>query len=413
MIALGTVIHDQRGHRYGVDHELGVGGQATAYEVAHIPSATPYVLKVPHDGTVTRDMRERWRSLIALNLSTYSPALCGPLSLLHPDHGAGTIQPKVGGVPLEAAFEAPDWSLLDGLLIAAMVAEAVALLDALGVAHGDLAATNVLLDRVRGAYRVSLIDFDNAALPGVPAPELAGQTYYAAPELLLGRATASVASDRFALAVLLHEVLLLRHPFTSLSTGLMDHDAYLRFLNQARWLEDPVHRSVALPAGSLPVGVLPRAMQQLFRRALQPDATQRPTAADWAKALRSALTDCYQCDCGGEFVNSLTRRACPYCGAVAPVLELRLPKATIPLTEISTTIGRKELGGDPTISREHVVFRRSGFSLTATCRSANGMAVHTGGDWKMLKVGDEVAVGAGDRVVFATGVEGHITAKRA
>ena len=85
------------------------------------------------------------------------------------------------------------------------------------VIHGDLKSNNVILTRAAdGAIRAVITDFGLARRPesaqrAAQSGEIAGTPDYMAPELLKG-ARASIASDIYALGVILHELVAGRRP---------------------------------------------------------------------------------------------------------------------------------------------------------------------------------------------------------
>jgi DNA-binding helix-hairpin-helix protein with protein kinase domain len=410
MIAVGEVVHDTKKRKYRIEREVNAGGQGVIFEATELATGTPRIVKVYHDACSTPDAARRLDMLVAADLSSRSPALCAPTARLHRKHGLGAIQPRAAGISLDELFQSPTYGLLDALAISFVLCQALHVLEESGdIAHGDISASNVIVNAVGTHFEVYLIDFDNFAIPGQPLPAMRGQDFYAAPELLTGHATPTTASDRFALGVLLHELLFQRHPFAALVTTNISFDEYVALLRDATWVEDPADRRCEEPAPGLPVGVLPRDVHALFRAALRPDPAIRPTAGAWVQVLGRCLGETFVCDaCAEPFVNDATRYTCPHCGAAADRLELHVGGRVIPLVQTSTTVGRTDVGGDLTISREHAVFRRSGFALRIKNLSSNGTAVHTAGKWHELTVGEEIVVAEGDEIVFAPNVKGII-----
>lgn len=414
MLTPGAVIADEHGRRYQVLREMDQGGQGTVFEALELASHGRYVAKVYHPAVATRATAARLAALVGLNLTARSPALCGPFSRLAASHGVGAVQPMAPGHSLEEVFAAPTYDLVQAFGIAAAFCRALAVLEGQAVAHGDIAASNVMVAPAGAHYTVSLIDFDNAALPGAPAPTFRGQDLYAAPELLAGTVVASLRSDRFALAVLLHEILLLRHPFASVFTTNVDFQAYVALIARGIWPEDPANGNAAPPPSGLPVAVLGRDLHELFRRGLRSVPGDRPRAEEWVRQLEVSLAQLFICgQCKGLCVNEVSRVVCPYCGVSPGPLVLHVAGRALPLDRASTTIGRDDLGGDPTVSRAHVVVRRWGWGLRLRNTSLNGLAVHTRSGWIELPAGGEIDAAVGDQIRFAPGVEGVIRARRA
>ncbi len=375
MIAPWMTIPDQHGRWYDIVREMGAGGQGTVFEARERRSQGTCVVKVYHSIISTHETAARVAALVGLSLPARSPALYGPFSQLLPQSGVGAVQMMAPGQSLEAFMQTTPYNLIQALGMAAAFCRALAVLEKLGVAHGDIAASNLMVNPVGPHhYAVSVIDFDNALIPGAPAPGFRGQDLYSAHELLTGAATVSLESDRFALAVLLHELIFLRHPFASVFAAGVDFQGYVALLGQIAWPDDPA-RGGAAPTAGHPVGVLSHDLHDLFRRALQPVPASRPTADAWVRALEGALGQLYVCGaCKGLCVNEATRYTCPRCGHMPGPLALEVAGKVIPLNRMSTTIGRGDVGGDPTVSRSHVVVRRWGFGLRVRNTSLNGRA---------------------------------------
>lgn len=407
MIAPGQTIQDKDGRSYRVHTELGSGGQGAAFLVEEVTAQRRFIAKVLTQEFATPAEEKRLKALLRLKLPTRSPAFCAPMTRLAPECGVGSIQPFAPGVALSTLLDQSVLGLLDALTVALVLSQAVAMLDTIGVAHGDLAPSNVIVDRQPDHFEVYLIDFENAALKGAPAPACRGQDYYCAPEVLAGTAPA-ITSDRFALAAVLHELLLGRHHFVAIGRPL-SFEEYKALLNQHGWLEDPAVASITSSQDGRPVAALSRVLQNLFRDALQPLPMRRPPAAAWATALLDALGEVYRCSrCGLEMVNEPTRFQCVSCGRAAEALTLVLPGHAITFETLVRAVGRADLGEDMSISRRHAVFSRAGYALRVKVESPNGLGILRDGVWRLLGPGDESTVVEGDRLRFAPSVEGVI-----
>jgi serine/threonine-protein kinase len=135
-----------------------------------------------------------------------------------------------------------------------------------GVIHRDLKPANVMID---GKGRARIADFGVAALTeSIDLHDVAGTPAYMAPELLEGR-PASVASDLYALGLVLHE----------LCTGKRLHSG--RSLDEIR----AAHASDA-PSLSNSVNDIPVALERVVLRCLARDPDARPASA---RAVMAAL----------------------------------------------------------------------------------------------------------------------------
>src|SRR5438093_2043258 len=135
-----------------------------------------------------------------------------------------------------------------------------------GVIHGDLKSANVILvERPEGGARAVITDFGLArrvagqASSGVHGSLQGGTPAYMAPELWLG-GKSSVASDIFALGVILYEMFGGCRPFPD------DSDVRVRLQHRPK------------PLGSLAQGV-PRHVDRTVLRCLDPNPLRRPASA--------------------------------------------------------------------------------------------------------------------------------------
>jgi serine/threonine-protein kinase len=162
---------------------------------------------------------------------------------------------RVGRLPAEKALD-----------IARQLCAGLAAVHERGIIHRDLKPANVMLDG-RGVVR--LTDFGLAgAYSGVedgeeaPAHEVLGTPAYMAPELTQGK-SASVASDVYALGLVLYEVFT-GHPAFTAET-LQD---YLK-----------AHREEAPRPPSSHVADLDPAVEEVLQRCLEKDPARRPASA--------------------------------------------------------------------------------------------------------------------------------------
>ncbi|MBZ4414901.1 serine/threonine-protein kinase [Myxococcus sp. RHSTA-1-4] len=138
----------------------------------------------------------------------------------------------------------------------------------LGLVHGDVNPANVFFS---GGGEVKLGDFGVARARSVdigPADGVAaGKLHYLSPEQTRGEPL-TPASDVFAVGIVLHELLLGRHPFRREET---DPDVVMTAIRGAR---------LSLP------DTLDRTLAAILRRALAPDVVSRyHTAGELAGAL--------------------------------------------------------------------------------------------------------------------------------
>lgn len=210
-----------------------------------------------------------------------------------------------------------------------------------GLAHSDLSCNNVLIDPKSGGCVV--IDIDSLVVPGLFPPEVVGTHGYIAPEVLETislppdqRKLPCAYTDLHALAVLLYEYLLMRHPLEGpkvYSRSSPEEDDFLAFGPRATFIENPFDTSNRPEDLELTVRDMGPVLEDLFQRAFVDglhNPNLRPTAMEWERGLVKTwdlLHPCGNPDCAARWfiLHDPKRPVCPYCGTRAKeVLRLRL-----------------------------------------------------------------------------------------
>ena len=228
--------------------------------------------------------------------------------------------------------------------ICILIARAVRRLHAAGLAHSDLSSKNILIDPSCGQSAV--IDIDSLVVPGIFPPDVIGTPGYIAPEVLATchlpvddpkRKHANTATDQHALAVLIYEYLLLRHPLRGPkvhSTVSTDRDELLAMGEEALFIEHPTDTSNRPTDLKIPFRVLGPFLSGLVEKAFVNGLhtpSQRPTAMDWERALCRTWdlkVDCQNPSCPNKwFIFDPGNPVCPFCGTrrrgSIPILRLR------------------------------------------------------------------------------------------
>lgn len=239
------------------------------------------------------------------------------------------------GLNLMPEDERGDWR--GAMQMALSMARAVRRLHSAGLAHSDLSYNNFLGDPVAG--KAVMIDLDGLVVPGIHPPKVLGTGGLIAPELLLQKARPSIQTDLHSLAVLIYQVLLLRHPLRgpkkhpTTSDDPREHDWIVNGPG-ALFVEHPTDRSNRPPNLRPEYHATGRFLASLIETAMIPGLFKpdlRPTAADWERALvhtLGMLVPCGNKQCEkGWFVLESEHPVCPWCGhqiglATLPVLEL-------------------------------------------------------------------------------------------
>lgn len=218
------------------------------------------------------------------------------------------------------------------LQISTTLARAVRRMHQAGLAHSDLSCNNVLIDPVTGGCVI--IDIDSLVVPGLFPPEVIGTRGYIAPEVLETieysfddprRKLPSSYTDLHALAVLIYEYLMLRHPLVGpkiFSINSPEKDDYLAFGPMAVFIEHPNDLSNRPDDLNITIKDLGADLESLFLRAFveglhNPDA--RPTAMEWEKALIRTQDMLYPCEnsmCAAKWfvLHDENNPVCPFCG---------------------------------------------------------------------------------------------------
>jgi serine/threonine protein kinase len=265
----------------------------------------------------------------------------------------------------------------------------VEILEEQGVAHGDLAPSNIIIETDGSVH---LIDFDNASSAGstFPAATMAGQPMMLAPEIRLDKQNPTIESDRYALAVLLNMVLLRRHPADGQALVPSDMDSVM---TSGRWPErDPVAEPKDVPFTALGI-----TLCKLFDRAFLIEPTQRPSANAWRQALSEALHAMVIHDCGNAFVHDKTQVRCPWCqvSVEAKWSSIAALKITVPKTGAryslalqdgkTIVLGRQNLGGQATVSGRHLELTPMGGKVLLRHIGHHPTSILKDGNWYNLQ----------------------------
>jgi serine/threonine protein kinase len=404
VLRIGDQVRTHRGRSIRIERSIAVGGQAELYRATELASGRPCALKLFHPHYQGSETERRVRFLVERELGRLSPLLLAPEDWFRSAQGLGHVAPWAPGIPLERYLETPE-PFLQGIQLALALACAVDILHGQGICHGDISASNAFVEVTPGGtLQLRLIDLDNFVTRGVPRSPCLGQILYLSPEL---RGSAGhgpdTPSELFALATLIHEAILLRHP-----GGAGDSpEEFFRRMTSGQWNEDPQLVSPSAPrAGGYSVLVLNAPIMGLFRRSflLVPEA--RPTAREWVEALKQALLDIHECPrpgCGYPVLVDCTKRACPGCAQPYPLLVLEAPTAafTRVIDQGCLRIGRQELGGAPTVSQLHAVLRRVGPQTYLESLGQNHSYRLAAGRWIRLPEQRPVLLQAGDHLRFA------------
>lgn len=364
---------------------LGQGGQGSVHLAS--PLGSPDMQVILKEIGASDTVKRRVAALCQLNLAGLSPYIAGPVDWEEADNSTVLhIAPFAEGVSLEDDHPRPLPELLE---IAHHVACQIAILEENGIAHGDIAPSNVLI-APDGA--TTLIDLDTFASldPGIPDPLHIGQPPMMAPELRGGGVSPSIESDRFAFAVLLSWLLFGHHPVTDLATNPAETEAQM---SRGDW---PERRRSRLD-GETPIEALGSDLPKLFDAAFSRKPRKRPSADTWRRALAAALDACWIHDCGQAFVADPSTKLCPWCAGRLvspgpdPKLRIVLPdtgrRFSVMLEEgIPIRLGRANLPSLPTtVSSRHLTLTRKGERLHLEHTGRHPTLIDVNGQWHRLE----------------------------
>lgn len=238
--------------------------------------------------------------------------------------------------------ERGDWRMY--LRLCLMIARATRRMHAAGLAHSDLSYKNVLISPSSG--HACIIDIDGLVVPGKFPPDVVGTPDFIAPEVIASthldkndynRVLPSRYTDRHALAVLIYQYLLLRHPLRGKKIHDINdptNDEKLAMGEKALFVENPLDKTNSTDPSSvkktdkfwvdtnnLPYSITGPYLSELFEKAFIDglhNPLKRPTADEWESALIKTvdlIQPCENKDCDAKwyaFDNS-TKPICPFC----------------------------------------------------------------------------------------------------
>lgn len=352
----------------------------------------------------TKTISDRAAVMASMKLQNLNPHYAAPIGLITQPGLLGIVCKYFnGGVTFEEWLEAGG-DYAPRVVFIRYLAEALKLLHSAGVAHGDLNAKNILLDPNNPA-RWAMIDFSNAYLPGAPEPLMLGQANTMPVSfndmLNLQRESIRAPTDVFAFAMLAHALLLGRWDFDGASSA---EDAIIQRVKGLLSGDTVCGGPDDSQAGGLPFNILPVRMQHWFRRAYSPDASQRPTMADFCRIYDQEMENLlHQCGaCAVPFFFSRGRSMnCPVCNMPLSALTASLPNGTAHEVRRNLLLGRQDLtpsGYSTNISSRHLVLTPLPAAAMLQVLGENGAFLFKadGSKRNLTKNDPETLIGPGD-----------------
>ncbi len=217
------------------------------------------------------------------------------------------------------------------VLICRQLSRAVGRMHAAGLAHSDLSGNNVLMDPSTGSCM--LIDIDSLIVRNITPCKILGTKGYIAPEVVITadlplkrpeKNLPNIRTDLHALAVIIYEMLLLRHPLDGkkIHSDDPETDVSLALGEKALFIEHPDDTSNRPDNLAVSYQAAGHHLAPLFERAFihgLHDPDERPTAYEWEQALTRTtdiLHPCQGSECWHQWFVCQKGEPlqCPFCG---------------------------------------------------------------------------------------------------
>jgi serine/threonine protein kinase len=213
------------------------------------------------------------------------------------------------------------------------IASAVAAIHEQGYCIGDLNESNIL---IAPNALASVIDCDSFQVRDSSAGKTyrspVGKAEYTPPELIgkrLSDVDRTIASDSFALAVLLFQLLMEgTHPFQAKGRLVEDAPTTEAKILLGHFPYGLRGKEIAPPDHAPPFEILHPEIRKLFERCFKaghPRPDQRPTVREWFSVLRGLESTFRQCEANANHLYFDHLRSCPWCE-----LELRRGRDPFP-----------------------------------------------------------------------------------
>jgi len=317
-----------KGAAVEIGRELGRGGEGSVFEV---PALSSQVAKIYHKKLDAK--KQAKLAFMAANadqqLLSY---LAWPQDTLHTTRGGqvvGFLMPKVAGKepihmvysPAHRRQDHPNaaWDFL--LYVARNIAACFETVHKHGHVIGDVNQNSVMAGK---DSKVILIDSDSFQVNALGTMHLCevGVSHFTPPELQslpsFDSFTRTSNHDNFGLALLIFHVLFGgRHPYSGVPLKSHVGDALETDIKNFRYAyaRDSQSRGIGPPPRSIPLSMVPDAMEDMFHSAFTERGAQgrRPTAQQWVAALDSIRGRLKKCSASSMHIYPDHLAKCPWC----------------------------------------------------------------------------------------------------
>lgn len=309
------------GARVVLGESIGKGNEGEVFAVVGSPDVAIKMFDEPK----ARAREAKVTAMVKAGLFERTPFVAFPTTLVRDGGGrfVGFTMKRVSNhKPLfelyapgarKAAFPNADYRFL--VAAASNIARAVASVHQAGCVIGDVNHSGILISSQSAT--AALIDADSfqVTLEGKTFPCLVGVAEYTPPELLgtrLSEVVRTTRHDDFALAVVVFQLLFMKHPFAGkYSKGEMPMEKAIR----EHRFPYSVARNTGMspPPGSSTLHDLPASIREAFEAAFGPALDRRPTAKSWIQLLDEMRDSLRPCGGNAKHFYSSAAPNCPWC----------------------------------------------------------------------------------------------------
>lgn len=325
---MSKTLFTSKGVAVSIGRKLGHGGEGSVYE---LPSLFGQVAKLYHKAPDT-EKQSKLAFMVATADAQLLQYVAWPQETLHARQGGpviGFLMPKVDGkAPIHMVYspahrrqDYPNaaWDFL--LFVARNIAASFETLHTHGHIVGDVNQNSFMVGR---DSKVVLIDSDSFQINtrGTIHRCKVGVSHFTPPELQslssFDDFTRTVNHDNFGLALLIfHTLFGGRHPYSGvpLKKGVGDAlEADIKAFRYA-YARDAQSRGITPPPHSIPVSILPDAVESMFHQAFTEKGVSntRPTASQWVTRLDEIRCRLSSCTATKMHVYPAHLPKCPWC----------------------------------------------------------------------------------------------------